>query len=97
MSEQIIIVHWYNLECGTLIRRRKARMKPDEVVNALRACNRTKGHRCSECPALGRYNHRMCKSAVDKFAADHIESLQAELAKYEDSNLTPAEVAELAL
>jgi hypothetical protein len=38
----------------------------------------------------------MCKSVVDKFAADHIESLQAEFAEYEDSNLTPAEVAELA-
>ena len=53
-------------------------MNADEVVSALRCCNRSKGHRCSECPVFSRYEHRICKATVDRFAADLIESLQAE-------------------
>ena len=55
-------------------------MNADEIVGALRICNRTKGHRCSECPIFSRYEHRTCKATVDKAAADLIESLQAQLA-----------------
>lgn len=53
-------------------------MNADEVVGALRCCNRSRGHRCSECPVFSRYEHRICKATVDRFAADLIESLQAE-------------------
>lgn len=56
-------------------------MNANEIVRALRACNRSKGHRCSECPIFSRYEHRTCKATVDKAAADLIESLQAELAR----------------
>ena len=56
-------------------------MTPDEIVRALRCCNRSKGHRCSECPVFSRYEHRICKATVDRFAADLIESLQAKLAE----------------
>ena len=49
------------------------------IVSALRCCNRSKGHRCSECPVFSRYEHRICKATVDRFAADLIESLQAQL------------------
>ena len=52
----------------------------DEIVRALRICNRPKGHRCSECPIFSRYEHRTCKATVDKDAADLIEALQAQLA-----------------
>ncbi len=55
-------------------------MNADEIVRALRCCNRSKGHRCSECPVFSRYEHRICKATVDRFAADLIESLQAQLA-----------------
>lgn len=55
-------------------------MNADEIVGALRICNRPKGHRCSECPIFSRYEHRTCKATVDKAAADLIESLQAQLA-----------------
>ena len=51
-------------------------MNADEVVSALRCCNRSKGHRCSECPVFSRYEHRICKATVDRFAADLIESLK---------------------
>ena len=55
-------------------------MNANEIVGALRCCNRSKGHRCSECPVFSRYEHRICKATVDRFAADLIESLQAQLA-----------------
>ena len=55
-------------------------MNAEEIVKALRCCNRSKGHRCSECPVFSRYEHRICKATVDRFAADLIESLQAQLA-----------------
>ena len=58
----------------------RLQMNADEVVSALRCCNRSKGHRCSECPVFSRYEHRICKATVDRFAADLIESLQAQLA-----------------
>ena len=51
----------------------------DELVKALRICNKPKGHRCSECPVFSRYPNRVCKSMVDKQSADAIEALQAEL------------------
>lgn len=56
-------------------------MNADEVVRP-RCCNRSKGHRCSVCPVFSRYEHRICKATVDRFAAALIESLQAELADY---------------
>jgi hypothetical protein len=59
-------------------------MNADEIVGALRICSRPKGHRCSECPIFSRYEHRTCKATVDKAAADLIESLQAQLAKYDE-------------
>ena len=59
-------------------------MNADEIVRALRCCNRSKGHRCSECPVFSRYEHRICKATVDRFAADLIESLQAQLAEYDE-------------
>lgn len=58
-------------------------MNADEIVRALRCCNRSKGHRCSECPVFSRYEHRICKATVDRFAADLIETLQAQLAAKE--------------
>ena len=42
-------------------------MNADEIVRALRCCNRSKGHRCSECPVFSRYEHRICKATVDRF------------------------------
>ena len=54
-------------------------MDIDTVVRALRICNQPKGHRCSECPVFSRYEHRICKATVDRFAADLIESLQSQL------------------
>lgn len=59
-------------------------MNADEIVWALRICNRPKGHRCSECPIFSRYEHRACKATVDKAAADLIESLQAEIKRLYD-------------
>lgn len=59
-------------------------MNADEIVRALRCCNRSKGHRCSECPVFSRYEHRICKATVDRFAADLIESLQARLVEYDE-------------
>ena len=56
---------------------KESKMNADEVVSALRCCNRSKGHRCSVCPVFSRYEHRICKATVDRFAADLIESLQA--------------------
>ena len=53
-------------------------MNADEVVSALRCCNRSKGHRCSKCLVFSRYEHMICKATVDRFAADMIESLQAD-------------------
>ena len=50
----------------------------DELVKALRICNKPKGHRCSECPVFSRYPNRVCKSMVDKQSADAIEALQSE-------------------
>lgn len=61
---------------------KESKMNADEVVSALRCCNRSKGHRCSVCPVFSRYEHRICKATVDRFAADLIESLQAELTDY---------------
>lgn len=58
--------------------KKESKMNADEIVNALRCCNRSKGHRCSECPVFSRYEHRICKATVDRFAADLIESLQAD-------------------
>ena len=54
-------------------------MNADEIVRALRICNQPKGHRCSECPVFSRYDHRRCKSVVDRAAVDLIESLQSQL------------------
>ena len=54
-------------------------MNADEIVRALRCCNRAKGHRCSECPVFSRYDYRICKATVDRAAVDLIESLQAQL------------------
>ena len=56
-------------------------MDAEEIVQALRICNRTKGHRCSECPVFSRYAHGICKRTVDRTAANLIESLQAQLAE----------------
>ena len=56
-------------------------MNAEEIVQALRICNRTKGHRCSECPVFSRYAHGICKRTVDRTAANLIESLQAQLAE----------------
>ena len=53
----------------------------DEIVRALQICNRSKGHRCSECPVFSQYPHRSCKKTVDKLASDLIETLQADLAR----------------
>lgn len=65
---------------------KESKMNADEVVSALRCCNRSKGHRCSECPVFSRYEHRICKATVDRFAADLIESLQAQLAASQPEN-----------
>jgi hypothetical protein len=54
-------------------------MNADEIVTALRTCNKPRGHRCSECPVFSRYEHRICKATVDRSAADLIESLQSQL------------------
>ena len=59
-------------------------MNANEIVMALRCCNRSKGHRCSECPVFSRYEHRICKATVDRFAADLIETLQAQLAERDE-------------
>lgn len=53
-------------------------MTDKEIVIALQKCNNGKGHRCSECPALGKYNHRICKATIDKLAVNLIERLQSE-------------------
>ena len=53
-------------------------MTGKEIVIALQKCNNGKGHRCSECPALGKYNHRICKATIDKLAVNLIERLQSE-------------------
>lgn len=53
-------------------------MTDKEIVIALQKCNNGKGHRCSECPALSKYNHRICKATIDKLAVNLIERLQAE-------------------
>lgn len=66
-------------------------MTNKEIVQALRICNRPKGHRCSECPIFSHYEHFNCKKTVDKYAADLIESLLAQLA---DSQQKERETAE---
>lgn len=66
-------------------------MTNKEIVQALRICNRPKGHRCSECPIFSHYEHSKCKKAVDKSAADLIESLLDQLA---DSQQKERETAE---
>ena len=69
----------------------RLQMNADEVVSALRCCNRSKGHRCSECPVFSRYEHGICKATVDRFAADLIESLQAQLAESQRRELAAVE------
>ena len=54
-------------------------MSAEEIVCALRTCNKPKGHRCSECPVFSRYEHRICKATVDRQAAALIESQAAEI------------------
>lgn len=58
-------------------------MDNEKIVRALRICNRSKGHRCSECPVFSRYEHRICKATVDERAADLIEALQADRESYQ--------------
>jgi NTP pyrophosphatase (non-canonical NTP hydrolase) len=55
-------------------------MNADDAIKALRICNNPKGDRCSQCPVLSRYDHRVCKATVDRFAATLIESQAAEIA-----------------
>lgn len=57
-------------------------MNANEIVGALRVCNRPKGHRCSECPIFSRYEHTACKATVDRLAAALIESQAAEIARH---------------
>lgn len=47
----------------------------DEIIMALRVCNQPRGHRCSECPIFSKYNHTVCKTTVDRSAANAIETL----------------------
>lgn len=54
-------------------------MNTNEIVKALRICNNPKGHRCSECPAFSQYEHRYCKSTIDKQAANLIEAQDAKI------------------
>ena len=70
-------------------------MTDKEMVTALQKCNNGKGHRCSECPALGKYNHRICKATIDKLAVNLIERLQSELTAYKSTDLTPSEIKSL--
>lgn len=53
----------------------------EELITALNACSRTKGHRCSECLLLGRYDYRVCAKIVMRKAANQIERLQSQLAE----------------
>lgn len=73
-----------------------ADMNANEIVMALRCCNRSKGHRCSECPVFSRYEHRICKATVDRFAADLIETLQAQLAASQRREMAAVEDLEYA-
>lgn len=59
-------------------------MDANEIVQALRTCNKPRGHRCSECPVFSRYEHSICKATVDRQAADLIGSLQVENEKLDN-------------
>ena len=54
-------------------------MNKEEIINALVACNNSKGRRCSECPALGKYQHGICKRMVDKETVTLIKCQQEEI------------------
>lgn len=50
----------------------------EELIAALSACSRAKGHRCSECPLLSRYDYRVCAKTVMQKAATALASFLAE-------------------
>ena len=53
------------------------RLTPHNIALSLQVCNRSKGHRCSECPVLGLYGHQQCKKTIDKLASNLILETQS--------------------
>ena len=68
-------------------------MNADEIVKALRICSALNG--CGGCCYYASDEDSSCMAFITRDATDLIESLQAQLAEYKATGLTPGDVKDL--